>query len=558
MQHSDQMQEWVDGCFNFADERGGRMMSSSASKSVRCLSSGAHAPSKAIMDAQQAQHSPTSTSASATQLASPSHPTGTETTSSIDGILQDDSMMFDLADLVPDPEGNQGGSRPLPPQSMKHRSLGSSYNPVHATMPSSNFQHPAGYPQPCGASQHGRQSKALPSGNAQQGVCPTVPSYSSMQPPTSMRMPMHNPRKSNSHLERRSSAAALPHPNGAGNVQPFPPTSSMSWTVHDGQFFAEHLREKRPRAPNEMRRAEDDEQRYRQAAREVERWRQQCQLGAMPVVDSVTPNCGMPVAGQLGGPPLAEQNLAGNASSHGMPWPAVPASPMDAITAGLTEEIRSSVVVGQFFRRLLDMLPNPIFVRTAKGEIIFTNRCGSLTLGGMSGMTPEPWQVTPQVAAQTHPSRQRQSASAKFNQQGRMSAPEGELDLPIDPVPLNAPPSVTELPPPSNNYYVLLQGAMRRAASLPSRASPHRLGPGVLPPSPLHLDLLTPPHPCIHAGRGVSNRTVLAMHRIPFWLASEDSSNTQQAVVMYVATVPGESTQMFFPAVNAGGQRGFA
>ena len=56
----------------------------------------------------------------------------------------------------------------------------------------------------------------------------------------------------------------------------------------------------------------------------------------------------------------------------------------------------------------------------------------------------------------------------------------------------------------------------------------------------------------------MSNRTVLAMHRIPFWLASEDSSNTQQAVVMYVATVPGESTQMFFPAVNAGGQRGFA
>lgn len=149
------------------------------------------------------------------------------------------------------------------------------------------------------------------------------------------------------------------------------------------------------------------------------------------------------------------------------------------------------------YKSLLDLMPTPIYVRTADGQILFANRCGSLAAGELPGMHPAAWQVTPQVAPTTHPSRLRANASRVDK--------EGEVDLPHEHIPASA---VGEpLPEPVRDYSVLIQG---RAAPI---------------------------------------RAVLTMHRIPFWVATPDGT-AQRAVVMYVAPVAGDETKRFFPSVR--------
>ena len=136
---------------------------------------------------------------------------------------------------------------------------------------------------------------------------------------------------------------------------------------------------------------------------------------------------------------------------------------------------------------------SPIFVRSADGKILYTNRCGFVTLGEASSALPAAWQVTPQLAPTTHSSR-------------RAGDKEGEVDLPRDPVPAatatNEP--LPPLPAASHGFSVLIQG------------------------------------------RSTPIRAVLLMHRIPFWLASADGS-AHSAVCMYVAPVAGSVSHTFYP-----------
>ena len=47
-----------------------------------------------------------------------------------------------------------------------------------------------------------------------------------------------------------------------------------------------------------------------------------------------------------------------------------------------------------------------------------------------------------------------------------------------------------------------------------------------------------------------ATRTLHSMHRVPFWLATEDGSNLQRAVVLYVQVLQTPSADMsFFPVM---------
>ena len=175
----------------------------------------------------------------------------------------------------------------------------------------------------------------------------------------------------------------------------------------------------------------------------------------------------------------------------GLFWPADPSAPSD-------------------HRKLTDLLPTPVFVRSALGEILYANRAGSLAVGEVPGILPASWQVTPQVAAMTHPLRMAARAAAMSGAAacpGALAAAgEGELDLPQQPLSIASP---EELPSATAAHYVLLQG------------------------------------------RGAAMRSVLTMHRIPFWLAVPGADGfaptEKRAVVMYVAPVTGGQPQLFFP-----------
>lgn len=505
-QHSDALSEWVEGCFSVGDDRGFR---------AKTASGLTRNPSVADSDATQKP-----------QLS----PGGSSGASGIDTRQLDDSMMLDFADLAPITAASDPAAQLATLQQHQQQNRMQRHQQMESQGPAALQQaaafpsvHPAGQPglptqslmQRGACKQMFAPTMPLPTGRAANGGGAPASHHTGVMPPPPTAV---------------NSGQAFGPPQGMAPAPPGNGVHTMSWTVHDGQFFAEHLREKRPRAPNEMRRAEDEQQRYRQAAAEVERWRRQHQGVPQPGLPP-TAGAGATIGAANGAPPLPHAtgaspdtaavpvaSMSGAALGGGAAgWPAAADSgaPTCPMFSGLSDDFRSNVIEGQLYRRLLDMVPAPVFVRTAKGEIIFANRSGLLILGEVPGMTPAPWQVTPQITAHRHPSRAGKTPSApRFD--GRMpQAPEGELDLPPDPVPLDAPSSVTELPAPSTNYYVLLQG------------------------------------------RTASTRTVLPMHRIPFWLATEDSSNTQRAVVLYVAPVPGDRAQVFFPAISAGTQRRF-
>lgn len=127
---------------------------------------------------------------------------------------------------------------------------------------------------------------------------------------------------------------------------------------------------------------------------------------------------------------------------------------------------------------LLDLMPQPVFVRSATGSLLYCNQAGAQSVGMPRGEWPESWQVTPQVAPQPHAA-------------GVTAETEGELDLLREPVDQRSSPP---LPSPCNHFFVLLQD-----------------------------------------GTGVT-RTVLSTHRIPFWLAASDGSGTKRAAVLYVGS----------------------
>ena len=145
---------------------------------------------------------------------------------------------------------------------------------------------------------------------------------------------------------------------------------------------------------------------------------------------------------------------------------------------------------GGFHKWLMDMLPQPIFVRTASGAILYANRAAAEAVGVPGGGRIERWQFTPRAVPR--PSSANNASAMGGGGGGQISeASEGELDLPRGPI---APSSATQLtlPSPTERHAVLLQD---------------RLG---------------------------FQRTVLSMHRMPFWLV--DRSGAQHAIVMYVAS----------------------
>ena len=137
-----------------------------------------------------------------------------------------------------------------------------------------------------------------------------------------------------------------------------------------------------------------------------------------------------------------------------------------------------------FYRWLLDVLPQPIFVRNSAGLLLYHNRALSDLVGQPADRKIEPWQVTPQALVSSFGAHVTSLRSGRFAAQT-----EGELDLPRGAVPhAGSPPS---LPPPTPHHGVLLQDGAKQ------------------------------------------QQTLLSMHRTPFWLLDSNGA-TMQAAVMYV------------------------
>ena len=107
---------------------------------------------------------------------------------------------------------------------------------------------------------------------------------------------------------------------------------------------------------------------------------------------------------------------------------------------------------GSFHRWLMDMLPQPIFVRTASGAILYANRAAAEAVGVAGSGRIERWQFTPRAVPR--PAGRPASANAGANQ-GASEVVEGELDLPRGAMPASGPRMT--LPAPSERHAVLLQ-----------------------------------------------------------------------------------------------------
>lgn len=129
-------------------------------------------------------------------------------------------------------------------------------------------------------------------------------------------------------------------------------------------------------------------------------------------------------------------------------------------------------------KRLLDLLPQPIFLRSAAGNLLYANQACNILVGVNGGGYAEPWQITPQMVMHAH-----------LNLMGGTDNA-GEVDIPREPV-MGTPPM---LPPPANNFCVLLQDKDGRS------------------------------------------RHLISTHRVPFWMATADGTGRQRAVVLYVGS----------------------
>ena len=138
-----------------------------------------------------------------------------------------------------------------------------------------------------------------------------------------------------------------------------------------------------------------------------------------------------------------------------------------------------------FFKWLLDMLPQPILVRSSGGAILYANRAAArvVDVPPIAGERIEPWQVTPRSTMPADSTR----------------VVDGEADLPRGPI-----------------QPWQFDAAASGTAMGVSRALP--------PPSAGHAVML----------QARNFRTMLVtMYRIPFWLV--DRRGTHHAVVLYVA-----------------------
>ena len=176
---------------------------------------------------------------------------------------------------------------------------------------------------------------------------------------------------------------------------------------------------------------------------------------------------------------------------------------------------------GPLHQALLDLLPQPIFVRSAAGVVLYANRALNDACGMPPGSLPQPWQIAPQFTTVMHTQRMGNSghgsrggshpASRENSVHGGSAASDTanhEMDLPLDIVSPGV--GKAPLPPASQSCTVLLHS----------------------------LDTSKPPV------------LLSSLHRIPFWLSADDGSGTQRASVMYVHSQP-EQAQHFFPAVAA-------
>jgi PAS domain-containing protein len=368
----------------------------------------------------------------------------------------------------------------------------------------------------------------------------------------------------------------------SSSSMPKEPQRSQAWSVHDGKFFAEHVREKRPRAPLERKihRAGGglivDPKRWRgdadtsgapvrpvqlplptptpqqhehaaaaqQAALQQAAVQQAHQVAAaerarVQAADLAQQQASrqrqaqaaaaQAVSGPGGG--LAQGQQARRrvvAAGQGPPGSAVlPGGgggvSQNGAAAGAVQAVQAAGGVqprafapsllndGALHRSLLDFLPMPMFVRSATGAILYANRALTDAAGVPAGSVPAPWQVAPQIPGSTSTSTPSPTATggADGGGGGASTGVVPETDLPPDAPASASAGSVpsTPLPQPMFNYTVRLADPNNRTSLLQS------------------------------------------MHRIPFWLATEDGSNMQRAVCLYVQVMQ-PASMMFFPAVS--------
>ena len=150
-----------------------------------------------------------------------------------------------------------------------------------------------------------------------------------------------------------------------------------------------------------------------------------------------------------------------------------------ALIQSLQADLRGE---GGFHKWLMDMLPQPVFVRSATGKLLYANRATHEAVGVPTHERIAEWQLTPRAVPRP--------AGASHYRSGEMiTTEEGEADLPR--IPIQGQPAPRPLPAPTERHAVMLQDQTG------------------------------------------TQRCVADMHRIPFWML--DSSHTQHAVVMYMS-----------------------
>ena len=327
-----------------------------------------------------------------------------------------------------------------------------------------------------------------------------------------------------------------------------------SWTVHDGQFFAEDLlRSKQPRTQKERKLhsqgvevyMQDGQSKFQQRKPAVDpkqKMRTQGSGNNFQMQQQQPLQQNSLLLGQHAQTVAAAQQAAqkqqqqqqqqqqqsgqqGEGSTHGTSAMLGNANAFAQKAQGQRNAPAPPCIApllhasGPLHQGLLDLMPQPIFVRSASGTVLYANRALVEVCGVSPGSLPKPWQIAPQFTTATHTLRLtgEDGGAGGGSTSGSVHGGEGgsvggdtthhELDLPLETVSPGA--TKPQLPPASQGCAVLLQPADHTKAPL----------------------LLAP------------------LHRIPFWLSTDDGSGTQRASVMYVNSQMSE-VHHYFPAVT--------